>query len=173
MTGTLNQAAQDLALQLDFSAVDSARWSYAAVLRRTVVFLQYAYPIVMLLLFLVAITVRSVVATSSDARIVKPKPLPATDPARNFVKKAVHDDITQSQKRLFEWPRPSPSWIYFVDSLSVYCLFLICNGLGLAQIYSIPPLPLYRYIISLLDSKPSPTVAHLETWIAAIVLEVV
>lgn len=86
------------------------RWTYAAPLRRVVTVLQYAYPIVMLCFFLAAFTVRSIAASKSNTNIAKPtttgpggKPLPATDPTRNFVKKTVHDDVTQGQKRLFEW----------------------------------------------------------------------
>lgn len=155
-------------------------------LRKTLIILQYAYPIFMLVFFLVAFTLRSIAATNSNANIAKPtttgpggKPLPATDPTRNFVKKTVHDDVTQTQKRVFEWVslataltfignsvivvahslvKQKESWwagqsvvIYLVGSFFVYCLFLI----------------------SLLDSKPSPTAAHLATWAAATVLEVV
>jgi hypothetical protein len=89
---------------------DAARWSYAAPLRTTVTVLQYAYPIAMLAFFLVVFTLRSIAASNSNVNIAKPtttgpggKPLPATDPTRNFVKKTVHDDVTQTQKRVFEW----------------------------------------------------------------------
>jgi hypothetical protein len=92
------------------AAQDEVKWSYAAPLRKTVTILQYAYPIVMLVFFLAAFTVRSIAASKSNANIAKPtttgpggKPLPATDPTRNFVKKTAHDDVTQTQKRLFEW----------------------------------------------------------------------
>jgi hypothetical protein len=86
------------------------RWSYAGPLRSAVTAIQYAYPIVMLVFFLAAFTLRSIAASNSNANIAKPtttgpggKPLPATDPTRNFVKKTVHDDVTQTQKRVFEW----------------------------------------------------------------------
>lgn len=86
------------------------RWAYADSLRRTLVILHYTYPILLLLFFLVAFTIRSIAATNSNINISKPtttgpggKPLPATDPTRNFVKKTAHDDVTHTQKRVFEW----------------------------------------------------------------------
>lgn len=165
---------------------DSQRWSYAGPVRAAVAVIQYAYPIVMLVFFLAAFTVRSIAASNSNANIAKPtttgpggKPLPATDPTRNFVKRTVHDDVTHTQKRVFEWVslataftfvgnsvitiahalvKEEEHWwagkavvIYLVGSFFVYCLFLI----------------------SLLDSKPSPTEAHLATWSLATVLETV
>jgi hypothetical protein len=88
----------------------SDRWSHAGPLRNAVTVLQYAYPIVMLVFFLAAFTFRSIAASNANANVAKPtttgpggKPLPATDPLRNFVKKTINDDVTQTQKRVFEW----------------------------------------------------------------------
>jgi hypothetical protein len=96
--------------QLGPITADPQRWSHTATLRRTATVLQYAYPIFLLFFFLAAFTVRSIAATKSNTNISKPtttgpggKPLPATDPTRNFVKKKVDDDVTQTQKRVFEW----------------------------------------------------------------------
>ncbi|CAA9961092.1 hypothetical protein CFE70_004468 [Pyrenophora teres f. teres 0-1] len=165
---------------------DGQRWSYAGPVRDTIAVLQYAYPILMLVFFLAAFTTRSIAASKTNSNIAKPtttgpggKPLPATDPTRNFVKRTAHDHVTQTQKRLFEWlslataftfvgnsvitvahalvEKQEHWWagkavvIYLVGSFFVYCLFLI----------------------SLLDSKPSPTEAHLATWSLGTVLEIV
>ncbi|RMZ68559.1 Heavy metal tolerance [Pyrenophora seminiperda CCB06] len=165
---------------------DGQRWSYAGPVRDTIAVLQYAYPIIMLVFFLAAFTTRSIAASKTNSNIAKPtttgpggKPLPATDPTRNFVKRTAHDDVTQTQKRLFEWVSLATAFtfvgnsvitvahalvekqehwwagkavvIYLVGSFFVYCLFLI----------------------SLLDSKPSPTEAHLATWSLGTVLEIV
>lgn len=156
----------------------------AAALAAAVAAVHYASPIVLLVFFLAAFTLRSIAASNSNANIAQPtttgpggKPLPATDPTRNFVKKTAHDDVTPAQKSVFEWlslaaaltfvgnsvvvvahalvEKKEHYWagkavvIYLVGSFFVYCLFLI----------------------SLLDSKPSPTVAHLATWALAAVLE--
>ena len=87
-----------------------APWPLADTVRSTIVILQYAYPVALLVFFLVAFTVRSITASNSNANVSKPtttgpggKPLPATDPTRNFVKKTAHDDVTYPQKLLFTW----------------------------------------------------------------------
>ncbi|KAK7178845.1 hypothetical protein DPSP01_000953 [Paraphaeosphaeria sporulosa] len=165
---------------------DEQPWGHARALRSVLVILQYSYPVFLLVFFLVAFTARSIATSNSNANVAKPtttgpggKPLPATDPTRNFVKKTAHDDVTHSQKLLFTWlslfaaatfvgnaavsvthalADQTDTWwagndvvVYLIGSFFVYCLFLI----------------------SLIDSKPSPTSAHLATWIVAAVLEVV
>jgi ABC-type transport system involved in Fe-S cluster assembly fused permease/ATPase subunit len=168
----------------DFTA-DNERWSQADHLEKAVDYIQYAYPTALLFFFLVAFTVRSIVSSNSNAHVETPtttgpggKPLPATDPTRNFVKRTACDDVTHTQKLVFTWlsvlvastfvgnaaltivhaivARSEHWWsgravvIYLVGAFFVYCLFLI----------------------SLLDTKPSPTVANLATWIVATLLEV-
>lgn len=93
---------------LDLAAADP-RWEHAIVLRRIVTVLQYAYPALLLFFFLAAFTARGILS-SSNSNITKPtttgpggKPLPATDPTRNFVKKTVRDDVTLTQKLVFNW----------------------------------------------------------------------
>lgn len=128
MAGMHSQAE----LELDLSTVDPSRWSHAASLRKTVTVLQYAYPIVLLFFFLVAFTLRSIAATNSNANIAKPtttgpggKPLPATDPTRNFVKKAIHDDVTQTQKRVFEWVSLTAALTFIGNSVLVIAHSLV------------------------------------------------
>jgi hypothetical protein len=85
-------------------------WDHAPAIRSVLVILQYSYPVFLLVFFLVAFTARSIAASHSNSHVAKPtttgpggKPLPATDPTRNFVKKTQHDDVTHSQKLLFTW----------------------------------------------------------------------
>jgi hypothetical protein len=197
-------AGQLLMVELDLFADDATRWSYAAALRKIVTVLQYAYPIFMLIFFLAAFTTRSIAASNSNANIAKPtttgpggKPLPATDPTRNFVKKAVHDDVTHTQKRVFEWVSFATALTFIGNSVLVIAHSLvmkneqwwagksvvvcICEHL-LACVYMLTRHQIYLvgsffvyclFLISLLDSKPSPTAAHLATWTAATVLEIV
>jgi hypothetical protein len=120
--------------ELELSSAD-ARWSHAAALRTTVTVLQYAYPIFMLFFFLVAFTGRSIAASNSNANIAKPtttgpggKPLPATDPTRNFVRKAVHDDVTQTQKRVFEWLSLAVALTFIGNSVLVIAHSLIMSN---------------------------------------------
>jgi hypothetical protein len=97
-------------VKLHNRAGDDAQWGPAASLRRANTVLQYAYPTILLVFFLAAVTIRSIAASNSNSKIVKPtttgpggKLLPVTDPTRNFVKRTVHDDVTRTQKRVFEW----------------------------------------------------------------------
>lgn len=127
-------AGQLAPAELDLFA-DDARWSYAATLRTTVTVLQYAYPIFMLIFFLAAFTIRSIAASNSNANIAKPtttgpggKPLPATDPTRNFVKRAVHDDVTQTQKRVFEWVSLATALTFIGNSVLVIAHSLVMKN---------------------------------------------
>lgn len=102
------------------------RWEHASTLTHARAVLQYAYPLLLLVFFLVAFTLRSVAASNSNANIAKPtttgpggKPLPATDPTRNFVKKTVLDDVTPTQKRVFEWLSLAAALTFFGNSVLV------------------------------------------------------
>lgn len=102
------------------------RWEHASTLRHVLSILQYAYPLFVLVFFLAAFTLRSVAASNSNSNISKPtttgpggKPLPATDPTRNFVKKTVLDDVTQTQKRVFEWLSLAAALTFFGNSVLV------------------------------------------------------
>jgi hypothetical protein len=96
--------------EVKLSTVDHSRWGHAACILKIVTVLQYAYPVIVLFFFLAAFTVCSIVTFNFNTNIVKPttsgpggKPLPATDPTRNFVKKPTHDYVTKTQKCVFEW----------------------------------------------------------------------
>ncbi|KAF2010607.1 hypothetical protein BU24DRAFT_61629 [Aaosphaeria arxii CBS 175.79] len=155
-------------------------------LRLTVKILQFAYPIFLLVFFLAAFTARSILATNSNSNISKSnqlgpggKPLPANDPTRNFVKKTVTDDVTQSQKRLFEWLSLATALTFLGNAVNVivHALYARKENWWCGQhtvIYLVGSFFIYcLFLISLLDSKPSPTVAHLSTWVVATALEIV
>ncbi|KAJ4311050.1 ATP-binding cassette-type vacuolar membrane transporter Hmt1 [Neodidymelliopsis sp. IMI 364377] len=162
------------------------RWEHASTLHRLLVVLQYAYPLLMLCFFLAAFTLRSIAASNSNTNIAKPtttgpggKPLPATDPTRNFVKKTVHDDVTQTQKRVFEWLSLAAALTFFGNSVLVIAQALAKQS---EQWWCGKPVVIYLvgsffvyslFLISLLDSKPSPTAAHFATWSLGLVLEAV
>lgn len=102
------------------------RWKHASTVHSALTVLQYAYPLFMLVFFLAAFTVRSIAASKTNSNIAKPtttgpggKPLPATDPTRNFVKKTVQDDVTQTQKRVFEWVSLATALTFFGNSVLV------------------------------------------------------
>jgi hypothetical protein len=117
------------------SLADDLRWGPAAGLRQAVTVLQYAYPIVLLVFFLAAFTTRSIAASNSNANIAQPtttgpggKPLPATDPTRNFVKRAVLDDVTQTQKRVFEWVSLATALTFVGNSVLVITHSLVMKN---------------------------------------------
>jgi hypothetical protein len=121
--------------QLGSTTANPQRWSHAAALRQTATVLQYAYPIFLLFFFLAAFTIRSIAATKSNTNISKPtttgpggKPLPATDPTRNFVKKKVDDDITQTQKRVFEWVSLATALTFVGNSVLVIAHSLVMKN---------------------------------------------
>ncbi|KAL1644882.1 ATP-binding cassette-type vacuolar membrane transporter Hmt1 [Didymella pomorum] len=162
------------------------RWKHASTVHSALTTLQYAYPLFMLVFFLAAFTVRSIAASKTNLNIAKPtttgpggKPLPATDPTRNFVKKTVLDDVTQTQKRVFEWVSLATALTFFGNSVLVIAQALAKQSehwwcgqsvviylVGSFFVYSL-------FLISLLDSKPSPTAAHLSTWVVGLALEIV
>jgi hypothetical protein len=95
-------------------------------LRTVVTVLQYAYPIVMLLFFLVAFTARSIISSNSNSNVSKPttlgpggKPLPATDPTRNFVKRQIDNDVTRSQKLVFGWLSVAAAGTFVGNAINV------------------------------------------------------
>ncbi|KAJ4363997.1 ATP-binding cassette-type vacuolar membrane transporter Hmt1 [Neocucurbitaria cava] len=176
----------DVQLPGELLAAAHSRWAHAVALRRLVTVLQYAYPIVMLCFFLAAFTLRSIAASNSNSNVSKPttlgpggKPLPATDPTRNFIKKTVHDDVTHTQKRVFEWLSLAAALTFVGNSVVIIAHALVEEkehywAGKAAVIYLVGSFFVYcLFLISLLDSKPSPTVAHLATWTLATVLETV
>ncbi|XP_014557453.1 hypothetical protein COCVIDRAFT_97221 [Bipolaris victoriae FI3] len=169
-----------------FDDLDDDRWAYARPVRAVTAILQYAYPIVMLVFFLAAFTTRSIAASKSNTNIAKPtttgpggKPLPATDPTRNFVKRTAHDHVTHAQKRVFEWVSLATAFTFVGNSVLVVAHALVEKQqhwwAGKAVvIYLVGSFFVYcLFLISLVDSKPSPTEAHLATWVLATVLEIV
>ncbi|KAF2708181.1 hypothetical protein K504DRAFT_382379 [Pleomassaria siparia CBS 279.74] len=157
----------------------------AHTLRNIVKVMHYSYPIFMLLFFLAVFTARSIVATNSNTNVFKPttkgpggKPLPATDPTRNFVKRQVNDDVTRSQKLVFGWLSIAAASTFVGNAINiiVHALYSRKHGWWCGQatvIYVVGAFFVYcLFLISLIDSKPSPTVAHLATWIVALGLEI-
>ena len=90
--------------------VRQPRWGHASTVHSVLAILRYAYSPFILGFFLAALTLCSIAASRRNPGVVKStatgpagKRLPATDPTRNFMKKTVLDDVTQTQKRVFGW----------------------------------------------------------------------
>ncbi|KAJ9666321.1 ATP-binding cassette-type vacuolar membrane transporter Hmt1 [Coniosporium apollinis] len=151
--------------------------------------LHYAYPIVLLLFFLCAFTLQSIRASSKrnsngngapDQQLGPGgKPLPNLDPTRNAPKKPKHDDISRPRKLVFEWMSVVLALTFIGNTINVivHALYdreeqwwcgqaMVIYLVGSFFVYSL-------FVISLLDTKPSPTAAHLATWIFATLMEIV
>ncbi|KAI9861420.1 MAG: hypothetical protein M1813_005317 [Trichoglossum hirsutum] len=112
-------------------------WLSAKIASRILLYIHFAYPVVLLVFFLVAFTANSIITASPVAELSNSngpggKPLPASRTAVGL-----------------GGPRKSQVEIYVVSSVFLYSLILI----------------------SLIDTHPSPTAAHLSTWIVAAILE--
>ncbi|KAF2654985.1 hypothetical protein K491DRAFT_599724 [Lophiostoma macrostomum CBS 122681] len=178
--------ARSLEPELQLSAASPANWDARNdTLRWAVTRLSYTYPIFLLVFFLVAFTARSVLSTKSNPNIAKTtqlgpggKPLPQTDPTRNFVKKTVSDDVTLSQKRVFQWLSLAATLTFAANATNVIVHALYARKENWwcgahVVIYLVGSFFVYTLLlISLIDSTPSPTVVHFATWTVATALEI-
>ncbi|KAL8831896.1 MAG: hypothetical protein Q9191_000609 [Dirinaria sp. TL-2023a] len=130
-------------------AVASRPWVANRIVQDILIYIHYSSPIVLLACFLIAFTAHSII-TASDPAVAQPSDLqtgPGGKPLPQKTRRRPKDnalDFSASRKSLFNWLS-----IYVVASFFVYSLVLI----------------------SLLDTKPSPTAAHFFTWIIALVFE--
>jgi len=148
--------------------------------------LHYVYPIILLILFLLAFTVHSIWTANSNRNAVPPtltgpggKPLPLTDPNKNKPKKKPQDDIPRSQKLVFQWISVAAALTFAANAINVivHALYSRKDGWWCGQpvvIYLVGSFFVYfLFVISLLDTSPSPTGTHFATWILAVLLEIV
>ncbi|KAI7097876.1 putative ABC transporter [Hortaea werneckii] len=161
-------------------------WVSNPVAQDILTYVQIAYPIVLICLYIITFTIRSITtARNDDQDNLEPEQLgPGGKPLPQKSKKkepAIPNDFDFSRPRklLFEWlslgvlgsiggniavvivhaivGREEHWWcgqsptIYLVGSFMVYALLLI----------------------TMIDSKPSPTLAHLMTWVAASLMEII
>ncbi|KAI5367192.1 putative Type 1 protein exporter [Septoria linicola] len=154
-------------------------------------YLQIAYPIVLLVLYLTTFTVRSIVTArgESDAQPQQQpeqlgpggKPLPKK---KNNVAKKETDltldlDFARPRKLLFEWLS-----VGVILALSANILVVIIHAISARNeswwcgqaptIYLVGSFMVYiLLVIHMIDSKPSPTLAHFVTWTTALLMETV
>ncbi|KAF2755246.1 hypothetical protein EJ05DRAFT_442771 [Pseudovirgaria hyperparasitica] len=148
-------------------------------------YLHYAYPIALLLVFLVAFTYRSIRAVppaNNDVPTSKTgpggKPLPAHHPTHNKPKPKIKDDVSKSQKHLFYTLAVATALTFFANSANV-----VIHAVAEREhqywcgqptvVYLIGSFFIYLlFFISLIDGTPSPTSAHMYTWFFATIYEV-
>ncbi|KAG8623443.1 hypothetical protein KVT40_008419 [Elsinoe batatas] len=151
-----------------------------------------AYPIVLLIFFITVFTIRSIAASNNDneeddyeasltgSPHLGPggKPLPKKSPAR---RNTSHDnlDFSRPRKLLFEWLSLGAAVTFLGNAATVIVHALYARSeewwCGEATvIYVVGSFMIYcLLLISIIDTKPSPTSAHLATWILAAAMEIV
>ncbi|KAK3066294.1 ATP-binding cassette-type vacuolar membrane transporter Hmt1, partial [Teratosphaeriaceae sp. CCFEE 6253] len=146
---------------------------------------QIAAPILLLLLYVITFTVRSVVTArnehvhTDEAEQLGPggKPLPKKKQKEPNV--ALAYDFSKPRKLLFEWLSVGVLATFAGNIAVVIVHALVERGerwwCGQAPtIYLVGSFMVYAlFLVTLIDSKPSPTIAHLATWTVALVMEIV
>ncbi|KAK4504400.1 hypothetical protein PRZ48_005316 [Zasmidium cellare] len=151
--------------------------------------LQIAYPIVLLLVYLVAFTVRSITTARSDNEIDQQpgqlgpggKPLPKKKNNQPVKEPDVPRDLDFSKPRklLFEWLS-----VGVIGTLGANIVVVIVHALYARRegwwcgedptIYLVGSFMIYiLLLIHMVDSRPSPTIAHFVSWVAAALMEIV
>ncbi|KAL9081245.1 MAG: hypothetical protein Q9157_000220 [Trypethelium eluteriae] len=165
--------------------VDASTLHHGA--RSTLKILHYAYPILLLLFFLAAFTAYGLLTAGKDQSTTSPTPTGTGPggkplPQRNQNKPRASTEVptlTRFQKLVFDWLSVFAACTFIANAVNVIAHALIMRKerwwCGQADaIYIIGSFFIYAlFVISLLDGKPSPNVAHLATWSVALLLELV
>ncbi|KAK7513873.1 heavy metal tolerance protein precursor [Phyllosticta citriasiana] len=160
------------------------------IARSALLYLHYAYPIVLLFFFLLVFCLRSVATSSrpepskesSDSHIIITgpggKPLPKRDAPKNKQKRDPNQDTPRAQKLLFEWLSVLVAGTFAANAVTVifHALYSRKEHWWCGQsvvIYLVGAFFVYiLLLISIIDTKPAPNESHLATWIFALILEV-
>ncbi|KAF6226337.1 hypothetical protein HO133_009203 [Letharia lupina] len=152
------------------------------------VYTHYASPIILLVFFLVAFTAHSIL-TASKEDVVQPetgqtgpggKPLPRnSSPTAKAAREKKALDFSPSRKLLFTWLSAGVVLTFLGNAVTVIVHALLDRKdnwwCGQAVvIYVVASFFAYSLLlISIVDTKPAPTGAHLSTWIVASILEII
>ncbi|KAI9812964.1 MAG: hypothetical protein M1832_006443 [Thelocarpon impressellum] len=151
-----------------------------------IVFVQFAYPIAILVDFLVTFTVHGIV-TASDHSVVtgsetrkgpggKPLPKRVTRSPKEVQKKQ-HADFSPWQKTLFGWLLIGVITSFLANAVNIIVHALTKRPWWCGQapvIYVVGSVFVYGMVlVSVLDTKPSPNPAHLSAWVLGLLLEAV
>ncbi|KAL8667541.1 MAG: hypothetical protein Q9168_007245 [Polycauliona sp. 1 TL-2023] len=149
------------------------------------IYTHFASPIILVVFFLVAFTAHSIATASVDSTVKDPKdqtgpggkPLPST--ARKTSQETIALDFSPARKLLFNWLSVGTIATFLANAAVVIAHALVDRkehwwcGQSVA-IYVVASFFVYTlFLISLIDTKPSPTAAHFSTWIVALALELV
>lgn len=149
---------------------------------------QYAYPLVLLVVFLVAFVTHSILSSpnsqsiSSRSNLTGPggKPLPPTSrPPSNSPPKQKNDGFGKIRSLLFCWLSVGLIATFIGNTINIVVHAIVERGAGwwcgeAPATYVIGSAFLYSlFLISLVDTHPSPSAVHLITWSFALVGELI
>lgn len=151
--------------------------------QRILNFFHFGSPIILIIFFLTAFTVHSIATASTDTAT---KPLEQTGPggkplpsSKKRPKEKNVLDFSPARKLLFNWLSAGAAATFVGNAIVVIIHALVARknnwwcGEAVA-IYVVASVFVYTlFLISLIDTKPSPTAAHFSTWIVALALELV
>ncbi|KAF2151661.1 putative vacuolar ABC heavy metal transporter [Myriangium duriaei CBS 260.36] len=166
-------------------------WVSNRTAQNIITYLHFAYPLVLLIFFLAAFTLRSIAISrtedddDSDAAVSTQlgpggKPLLRKSPVR--VRKESNKDVldfSRPRKLLFEWLSLGATLTLIGNAITVVVHALYARDeewwCGQATvIYLVGSFMVYSLIvISLVDTRPSPTSVHASTWAVAVIMEIV
>ncbi|KAL8946915.1 MAG: hypothetical protein Q9222_006750 [Ikaeria aurantiellina] len=148
-------------------------------------YVHFSSPLILIVFFLLAFTAHSIATAAPDTAVRQSsdqtgpggKPLPLK--SNKAPTKSNTLDFSPPRKALFNWLSVG-TILSFVANAVVVILHALINrkdhwwcGEAVA-IYVVASFFVYTlFLISLIDTKPSPTAAHLSTWIVALVLELI
>ncbi|KAL8740562.1 MAG: hypothetical protein Q9190_006755 [Brigantiaea leucoxantha] len=163
-------------------------WVSSETAQSILVYLHFGSPFVLLVFFLVAFTVHSIVTAPGDevvtasTEVTGPggKPLPRN--ASRATKERSDQkrlDFSPARKLIFTWLSVGAILTYIGNAIVVILHALIkrkdqwwCGEA--AAVYIVASFFVYTlFLISLIDTKPSPTAAHLSTWILGCLVEII
>ncbi|KAI9821044.1 MAG: hypothetical protein M1827_003777 [Pycnora praestabilis] len=151
------------------------------------IYTRFSYPIILLAFFLIAFTWHSIATATNDTTISASgtqtgpggKPLPKnTSPSTKGQLKKESVDFSPARKLLFNWLSVALIVTFVGNAVNViyHTLNKRKEGWWCGQsvaIYIVASVFVYAlFLVSLLDTQPSPTIAHVLTWSVATILEI-
>ncbi|PNS13910.1 hypothetical protein CAC42_1401 [Sphaceloma murrayae] len=167
-------------------------WVSNRVAQGILAYLHSAYPLILLAFFITAFTVRSIAvanrenvtegeeASTTGSPQLGPggKPLPKKSPIHKDSSQDVLD-FSRPRKLLFEWLALAAALTFVGNAITVVVHALYARSeewwCGQATvIYLVGSFMIYCLIlITIIDTKPSPTSAHVLSWVVAAIMEII
>ncbi|KAI9781303.1 MAG: hypothetical protein M1839_006096 [Geoglossum umbratile] len=156
-------------------------WPSAKIAEQILLYAHFVYPLVVLLFFLVAFTANSILTASEVAEPANSngpggKPLPANKNAESLRKLRKQQlEVSPLRKAIFNWLSVAVITTFVGNAVNVIVHALTERGWWCGEsvaIYVVSSVFFYSLLlISLIDTNPSPTAAHLSTWLVSVSLE--